>query len=174
MSLPADPEAAKAMETLSAWAGDPAAGLPEELFLFLSRLVPMVNVELLIRNAREEILLTWRDDSRYGAGWHMPGGIIRYRETAAHRLHATAIRELGVDGEFDSEPLAVDQYIDPAHRERSHFVSLVYQCRLAGPPDPARRFTGGTPKAGEWSWHTRCPDDLIDAHAHYRRFFAER
>jgi colanic acid biosynthesis protein WcaH len=31
-------------------------------------------------------LLTWRDDESFGAGWHVPGGIIRYKETAADRI----------------------------------------------------------------------------------------
>ena len=56
---------------------DPRDGLPEELFLFISELTPMINVDLLITNHQRETLLTWREDEFYGPGWHVPGGFIR-------------------------------------------------------------------------------------------------
>jgi colanic acid biosynthesis protein WcaH len=161
----------QAMDVLAAWAGAPAEGLPEELFLFLTRLVPMINVELLIRDQQDRTLLTWRDDRRHGAGWHTPGGIIRFREPLESRIQATAEAELGVSVEFDPEPFAVVQHIVPEQRDRSHFISLLYRCRLTGEPDPSRRYTGGTPKPGEWSWHFHCPDNLIVDQAAYRQFF---
>jgi colanic acid biosynthesis protein WcaH len=150
---------------------DPAGGLPEDFFLWVSRFVPLVNVDLLIRNAAGQILLTWRDDPIHGRGWHVPGGIIRYRETAEARIHATAIGELGADVEFDSEPIATQQAIDRHRRERAHFVSLVYRCRLLEPPDEKLRFRRGTPERGQWAWHGSCPPDLIPDQAPYQRFF---
>src|SRR3954451_13793393 len=76
----------QAFAVLDAWVGEPVDGLPEEFFLFLSRYTPIVNVDLLIQEAigedRRRTLLTWRDDETYGAGWHVPGGIIRYKESA--------------------------------------------------------------------------------------------
>ncbi len=39
---------------------NPNSGLPEEVFLFASRITPMINVDLLIRNSNNEILLSWR------------------------------------------------------------------------------------------------------------------
>ena len=39
---------------------DPTIGLPETLFEFATRITPMVNVDLLVRNFKKEILLTWR------------------------------------------------------------------------------------------------------------------
>src|SRR5215471_8801484 len=76
----------------------PAGGLPEELFRFLTRFVSIINVDLLIAGRTGRTLLTWRDDAIYGAGWHVPGGIIRFQETAADRVHATARSELGAAG----------------------------------------------------------------------------
>ena len=35
------------------------AGLPEELFLFVSRVTPLVNVDLLIQDDQKHTLLTW-------------------------------------------------------------------------------------------------------------------
>jgi ADP-ribose pyrophosphatase YjhB (NUDIX family) len=161
----------QAFATLDAWVGEPFDGLPEEFFLFLSRFTPLVNVDLLIQDDRRRTLLTWRQDETYGSGWHIPGGIIRYKETAEDRIRATARRELGADVAFAPEPIAVEQAMDPVHRERGHFISLLYHCRLLGPPNPALRYVEGEPKRDQWAWHEGCPWDLIAAHARYRRFF---
>jgi colanic acid biosynthesis protein WcaH len=60
---------------------DAQKGLPQELFYFVSQLTPMVNVDLLIKNQKGQTLLTWRDDQFYGSAWHIPGGIIRFKES---------------------------------------------------------------------------------------------
>ena len=39
-----------------------AGGLPDELFLFVSRITPLVNVDLLIQDDRRHTLFTWRSD----------------------------------------------------------------------------------------------------------------
>ena len=161
----------QAFETLDAWVGEPAGGLPEDFFLFLSRYTPLINVDLLIQDERGRTLLTWREDETYGAGWHVPGGIIRYKETAEERLHSTSQRELGTDVEFDAEPLAIVQAIDHGRRERGHFISMLYRCRLTGLPDPALAYREGRPVREQWAWHQGCPVDLIAAQAEYRRFF---
>jgi colanic acid biosynthesis protein WcaH len=159
------------LAALDAWAPEPAAGLPEELFLLVSRLTPLVNVDLLIQDQRRGTLLTWRDDQFYGAGWHLPGGIIRYKQTAGDCIRATAQRELGAAVEFAPDPIAVVQAIEPQRRDRGHFISLLYRCRLATPPAEALRFAGGVPpQPGQWAWHAQCPPDLIPFQAPYRRF----
>ena len=161
----------QAFATLDAWVGEPTGGLPEEFFLFLSRFTPMVNVDLMIQDDGHRTLLTWRQDEANGAGWHVPGGIIRYQETAEHRIRATARRELGADVAFDPQPIAIEQIIDPDRRERGHFISLVYRCRLLGPPDPALQYVQGEPRRDQWAWHAGCPPDLLAVQACYRRFF---
>jgi ADP-ribose pyrophosphatase YjhB (NUDIX family) len=162
----------QAFETLDAWVGEPFDGLPEEFFLFLSRFTPLINVDLLIQDDRRGTLLTWRQDATYGAGWHVPGGIIRYKETAEDRIRATARRELGAEVMFDPQPIAVEQLVEPDRRERGHFISLVYRCRLLGPPEPRLRYEQGKPASrDQWAWHVDCPPDLIAVQAFYRRFF---
>jgi colanic acid biosynthesis protein WcaH len=74
--------------------------------------------------------------------------------------------------EFDPQPIAVEQLMEPDRRERGHFISLVFRCRLLGPPDPRLRYEHGEPpQRDQWSWHEGCPSDLIAAQVHYRRFF---
>src|SRR5258706_16121650 len=134
----------EALAILEAWAPDPSTGLPYELFLFISRLVPMVNVDLLISDEQGRVLLTWRDDEIHGTGWHVPGGMIRFKETAAERIRATALEELGAEVAFDETPV-VEQIIEAVRKNRGHHVALVYRCRLVTGPNEAGRFTGGEP-----------------------------
>ena len=61
-------------------------GLPEELFYFVSQLTPLINVDLLIKNQQGQTLLTWRDDRFHGPAWHIPGGIIRFKEKIEDRI----------------------------------------------------------------------------------------
>ncbi len=161
---------AKALAVLESWAVDPAAGLPYELFLFISRLVPMVNVDLLVYDEEGRILLTWRDDEIHSVGWHVPGGMIRFKETAEERIRATALEELGAEVEFEENPI-VEQIIEPERRDRGHHISMLYKCRLLSPLDQSIGFTRGEPARGQWAWHTRYPENMIVAHQRYRRFF---
>src|ERR1022692_4518995 len=110
-----------AISNLLSAIGDPHGGLPEDIFLFVSRIVPLVNVDLLIQDDAGRTLLTWRDDRFFGAGWHVPGGIIRYKEAAADRVRACAREELGADVSFDGVPLLVTETIRE-QPERGHFI----------------------------------------------------
>lgn len=113
----------------------PEEGLGEELFLLVSSLVPIVNVDLLVYNNKGQFLLTWRNDPHCGCGWHIPGGCIRFKETCEERIRKVAQEELGIsDIKFDKEPIKVFEIISREHRdienqnERAHFITLVYKC----------------------------------------------
>ncbi len=161
------------IDSLEAQIADPRQGLPEEVFLFISRLTPMVNVDLLLKNSRNETLLTWREDKFYGPAWHIPGGIVRFKETMGNRIRMVAEKELGASVEFGKEPLAITEMMATGRDTRGHFISLLYECRLGCQPDPAREYKGGTPRNGEWAWHAGCPDRLIQPHQVYRRFIEQ-
>jgi ADP-ribose pyrophosphatase YjhB (NUDIX family) len=158
-----------AISTLESAIGDPRRGLPLDVFQFVSRVAPLINVDLLIQE-EGRTLLTWRDDEFFGAGWHVPGGIIRYKEKAADRIRACAREELGAEVEFDAAPVLVSEFIRE-QRDRGHFISLLYRCRLLTPLDESRRATSDAPAAGAWRWHDRCPSNLIGAHTGYARLF---
>lgn len=159
-----------AIRAIESAAGDPRQGLPDDVFLLVSRLTPLVNVDLLIQDDRGRTLLTWRDDRFFRAGWHVPGGIIRYKEAAADRIRACARDELSADVSFEPAPLFVMETI-VENRDRGHAVSLLYRCRLLSPPDAAREARGDAPSAGEWKWHLGRPRDLLDVQDQYARFF---
>jgi len=146
-------------------------GLPEPLFLFVSRVTPLVNVDLLIRDDNGRTLLTWRNDEFYGPGWHVPGGIIRYKETASDWIRIVAQRELCASVTFDVSPVYVHENIEPRRSERGHFISLLYRCHLRSGLDPHRRYCSANPLADQWEWHDRCPENLIPEQCIYAPFF---
>jgi colanic acid biosynthesis protein WcaH len=147
-----------------------ADGWHDEIFLFVSRITPLVNVDLLIQDDNGWTLLTWRSDRFHGPGWHVPGGIIRFKEKAADRIRILAEQELGVSVEFDASPLFVHESIAPRRRDRGHFISLLYRCRLASELDPQRRYLPDSPLPDQWAWHERCPQNLIREQAAYAAF----
>ena len=65
----------------------PEMGLPEEIFMGVSKMTPITNVDLLLKDSKNRCLLAWRDDEYAGTGWHIPGGVIRYKETMAERVN---------------------------------------------------------------------------------------
>jgi ADP-ribose pyrophosphatase YjhB (NUDIX family) len=146
-------------------------GLPEELFLYVSSITLLVNVDLLIKDDQGRVLLTWRDDSYYGSCWHVPGGIIRFKETFVDRIHAVASIELGATVKADASPLAINQIIHPSRAVRGHFVALLFKCTLISAPDEVRRFKSGSPLPGQWYWHEAPPQNLLAIQDTYRPFF---
>ena len=109
---------------------DPKEGLPEEVFLLISRITPLINADLLIKNNNNQILLTWRQRGQiYPEGWHIPGGIIRYKEKIFDRIKKIANKELNCKVSFDQNPLAINE-IMLNQKNRGHFVSLLFSCKL--------------------------------------------
>jgi ADP-ribose pyrophosphatase YjhB (NUDIX family) len=160
----------QAVEAVQDLSGDPRKGLPEGIFCLVSRLTPLVNVDLLIRNLENRTLLTWRNDSYHGTGWHLPGGIIRFQEKAADRVREVARNELGAEVTLESAPVLVSEIIELDRRTRGHFISLLFRCTLLVPPDPTLECSRGKPAPGQWRWHASCPTDLIRAHRIYEHF----
>jgi len=164
-------ELGRVINELESFAPAPEQGLPEPVFLLLSRLTPLVSVDLLIRDERGRILLTWRDDQSYGPGWHVPGGIVRYGEKAATRIQAVARLELRAQVDFEPTPMSWHELLKPNARERGHIISLLYRCRLLSAPDASLSFDPRSPKPWQWQWHEKCPHDLIQEQRAYEPYF---
>lgn len=149
---------------------DAKAGLPQEAFYFVSQLTPLVNVDLLIKNKEGQTLLTWRADEFYGPAWHIPGGIIRFKERTEDRIHKVAQSELGCDVRFSPEPLKVLGLINPKRDVRGHFISLLYACELLGEPAADQKMTDETMFPGCWAWHSGCPQNFLGVQEPYRKY----
>jgi len=149
---------------------DAKGGLPSDIFYFISQLTPMINVDLLIKNDRGQTLLTWRADRFYGPAWHIPGGIIRFKEKIEDRIEKVAQTELGCGVRFLPEPAKVSCLINKERDIRGHFISLLYLCELIGTPDPEKECRTDAPKQGQWYWHNRAPANLLRQHEAFRDF----
>jgi len=158
----------KAIEFLEKQIPNPSLGLPEEIFLFISRTTPLVNVDLLIKDENNRTLLSWRDDQYAGKGWHVPGGIVRFKEKLEERVQEVAKKEIGTAVKFDPIPLAINQMI--CERDiRGHFVSILYKCFLSGKFIPKNKGLSNK-DPGYLMWHDSCPTNLIKVHEIYRHY----
>jgi colanic acid biosynthesis protein WcaH len=147
-----------------------AASLPDEIFYFVSRLTPLMCIDLLVKDKNGRILLSWRDDKLFGKGWHIPGGILRFKETIQERIQRIAVQELRTNKvQFDIEPIRIEQQIIAEHENRGHQVVFVYKCRV--PEDYILDNSSKNPAdAGYLQWHDCCPVNLIENQNYYRSF----
>jgi len=148
---------------------DPSAGLPDEIFYYISRTTPLVNVDLLIKDEKGRTLLSWRDDQFCGKGWHLPGGIVRFKETLEARVKKVSETEIGTDIYFVPTPIAVNQLIHYERKTRAHFISILFRCFLPSTFTPEnKKISPNSP--GYLKWHDFCPPDLIKFHEIYRKY----
>lgn len=153
---------------LDSLAPEPHKGLPQELFYFVSRMTPMVNVDLLVKDEKGRVLLAWRNDSFAGSAWHLPGGIVRYKEKFEERLLKVAQSELGTAVEFDAQPLSIHQVLC-GHKTRGHFISVLFNCHLSAEFVPENKGLSSN-DAGFLQWHDLCPANLVKVHEMYRDY----
>lgn len=139
---------------------DPSKGLPDEVFHFIRKVTPLINVDLLVRNEQGEHLLSWREDE-YGRGWHIPGGIIRFNEPVVERIAAVAKLELSSSVEHSKNPIDLKQFFS----SRGHFISLLYLCKLQTPvAEPSMWHRSGQPQHGQLRWCQGVPAGLYWVH----------
>lgn len=155
------PEEFRAVQLIRASVGDASLGLPEEVFELASSIVPMVNVDLFVQDRQGRILMIWREDTICGCGWHIPGGIIRFKESIEERLLRTAEDELRTQIQFDPQPMAMHEVILPQDL-RGHFITLLYRCFLPenfpcrSVADPKKHY-----QVGDMYWHSVCPEQWV-------------
>lgn len=142
-------------------------GMSEELFLLISGLILLPNIDLLIINEKKQILLAWRQDEFYENSWHIPGGCMRYGESFEACIQKTANRELGMDVRWDKEPIAVrnvirginDQQCYP--RERGHNVAILFRCYLCHPLKNECLADTRMLQNGTLRWFDKLPSDFM-------------
>lgn len=151
---------------------DPTRGLPEDIFLFVTEITPMVNVDLLIRDNKGRILLAWRKDQFYEEGWHIPGGILRVKENLEDRILKVGEIEIGCPNIiFNPKPLEIVPIICPEMKQRGHFITFVYECSL---PDKFEiKNSVGENEAGYLKWHDSFPENMLEVHSFYRKYWCK-
>jgi len=165
----------EAIKTLEKSIYDPTKELPEEIFLFIGRNVPVVNVDLLIKDENSRTLLSWRNDPISGKGWHIPGGVLRLKETLEDRARKVAELEIGAiigkEMTIKNVPIKIMQCIIE-QKERCHFISFLYECYLSSSFIPYNKDLSIN-DAGFLMWHDKCPDNLLDTQEIYREYIKE-
>jgi len=158
-----------AIAALNKQVPDPSLGLPEELFFYISKTTPLVNVDLLIKDEDGRTLLSWRNDRYGGIGWHVPGGIVRFKEALETRIKKVAETEIGFKVKFDPVPMAINQIIHPERNVRAHFISILYNCFVPKDFVPQNNALSAEDN-GYLMWHNSCPDNLLKCHGIYRKY----
>jgi len=148
----------------------PKMGLPQEIFHFISRSTPIVNVDLLIKDSKNRVLLAWRDDEFAGSGWHVPGGIVRYKENIIDRLKLVSELEIKHLVEYQETPLCIKEVI-LEHDTRGHFISFLYACKV--PDNFIPNKVSNSQEAGYLQWHNNCPDNLVPVQHMYISYIEE-
>ena len=148
----------KSIENIKSYVEDPTNGLPEELFSYATTITPMINVDLLVKNEKGHVLMSWRDDM-CRTGWHIPGGIIRYKETFHDRIIKVGKNELHTDIIHDDGPCRINQIILDQD-VRGHFISLLFKCYVPFDYDPD--CTGlKENEAGYLKWIDSKPENFV-------------
>lgn len=145
----------------------PENGLPEDVFLMISALIPIANVDLFVMNDKKEILLLWRDDKYFGKGWSIPGGCMRFGETLEDRVHKTALNELGQDVFIIEGPITALDVIRGANTQlkfsniRGHNITIPFLCK----PSTYVKLNKNL------KWFNKIPDDILEVHHVYGELF---
>jgi len=158
-----------AIAVLNKQVQNPSAGLPDGLFYYISTITPLVNVDLLIKDEKGRTLLAWRDDQYAGKGWHIPGGIVRFRETFEDRIRKVAETEIGISVKYDLNPITIKELINKTQLIRGHFISILYRCFLSSSFSPENKEMSIT-TPGYLKWHDNCPNDLLKIQDVYRKY----
>ena len=152
---------------------DASSGLGEHLFHAISRLTPMVNVDLLVQKTfqgKRHTLLSWREDDFY-IGWHFPGGIVRFKEKLLDRIIKVSEDELSSEVIRSEGPLAINEITNPERDVRGHFISFLYSVELSRYPQIQVSDSDETLLKDTFRWFVSPPPDLLKQHFMYRGFF---
>lgn len=155
---------------------NPTEGLPQEVFEWISSMVPIANVDLLILNKKNEILLSWRDDEYYGKGWHIPGGCIRFKETIEERVQRTAETEIGTQVITNYVPIATKEVIVGKGQDlpikRAHHIAMLFECYL---PDDFEVTNDNRDEQtpGYLKWFDKIPNNILQVHEVYFDVFVK-
>ena len=142
---------------------DGTVGIGKYLFESISRLTPAVSVELIIKSEdQRSSLLTWRDDELYGPGWHVPGGVVRFKEKLTSRVQKVLKNEIGVSASKIEGPIGFHEIFNKKRDKRGHFICFVYKVILIEDPPFRTKAQDGVITRGSWRWFTKCPDNLIE------------
>lgn len=110
--------------------------LDDDLFFKVIAASPLVSIDLIVRNERNEVLLGMRTNRPAMGFWFVPGGRIRKDEPSLRALARIAQDELGISipksklfGVFDH---FYDDNVFAIPHVRTHYVAIGYELEICG------------------------------------------
>ncbi len=158
----------KSINILEKFVNDPKKGLPTNIFYFIGRMTPYINIDILINSKIYGTLLTWREDPHTGNGWHIPGGIVRFKEKIEKRIFEVGKTELGINVSKFKGPIEINQMINKK-KERSHFISLLYSVEPSG--KELQKILIICKKNKKIKFFKKPPNNLLKSHTVYKKYF---
>ncbi|MEK9170263.1 MAG: NUDIX hydrolase [Patescibacteria group bacterium] len=110
---------------------------PYPVFVALCKSVPMVAVNLAVMPDKNHVLLTYRKDEFYDS-WHIPGSILRYKETPKDALKRVCRKEISVK----IKKLRFVGFFND-YDVRGHELVLLYAARPINKPKDGQYFKLG-------------------------------
>ncbi len=129
--------------------------LPEVEYESIFRKVPRLTVEVVIVSERS-VLLARRVGGPCDRLWNLPGGTIRFAETATDAVHRVALDEIGADVTID-DFLGYIEYPSHARRGLDWPVGLAFRTHLALAVDHALATA-----PDQLEWFSQLPDEMHD------------
>lgn len=115
---------------------------PYTVFIALCKIVPMIAIDVAIMLDKNRVLLTHRKDDFYN-GWHIPGSILRYKESPNDAIKRVCQKELSLK---ISKPCFASFF--NIHDIRGHVITLLYTARPINKPKQGLYFKVGEPPRG--------------------------
>ena len=146
----------------------PESGLPEDIFEFITRLTPIVNVDLLVYNKKRQFVLTWREKDQFQKGWHIPGSIVRFKEPQEDRLKK--LIEVELCGMLLDKPVLkciFEIILNKERNNRGHFISFLYTATALTP------ITAEMLDKIEGKIFNEFPSELIPVHQIYHEILSK-
>lgn len=113
---------------------------PDELAQVV-KLAPLVSIDLIIENEKDEILVGMRENEPAKGTWFVPGGRILKDERISQAFERIAKSELGLDIAFEqAEFVGVFEHLYPTNFAQTdgfgtHYVVLAYKLKLDAEQD---------------------------------------
>ena len=146
---------------------DPKKDLGKPLFEVVSGMVPNVNVDLLCYDSSNRFALVYRHDRFYGPGWHIPGGVLRFKERLENRLTLTAKRELQINSITEISKINISEIFAKDRDVRGHFISFLFRAKSKeldknGNFNPRTNYENGS-----IAMFSKPPNNLIEQHKRF-------
>lgn len=93
----------------------------------LQKKVPILCVDGVVVDSKKRVLLTKRSILPFKGYWHLPGGVVFFKEKTEKAVIRIIKKETGLNTKIIC---LIDVYSDPKRDPRGHFVTIAYLLKL--------------------------------------------